>query len=107
MPGLQIYSRRLWSAKNFAGALSLFNPGPDLYVIRTVTVYFGGITNCSFSLQDENGTGVLVDELGPLTHSYMIWPDIRLMWAPGTTWSCNTTFGADLSGHGYQLTPPT
>jgi len=105
MPARQIYSRRLWSVPNFNGAYGLVNAGPDLFIVRTVTVYNGGLAQCEFFLLDENNVALLEAQVGVLSQRYVIWPDIRLMWPPGTTWNLSTTSPVDMSGHGYALTP--
>jgi hypothetical protein len=102
----QVYSRRLWSAANSSGTLSLVNPGPNLYIVRTVTVYYGGLAATDFGLNDENNAAMLYVALNAGATIYTSWGDIRLVWPAGATWTIVTTAGVDTTGHGYELTTP-
>lgn len=103
---LQIYSRRLWNVRNFAGGFSLLNPGPDLYIVRTVTAYWGGLSSATFALVGPIGEVMLFAELDPTGTVNMVWDGLRLVWPAGETWELQSSFGLDMTGHGYQLTPP-
>jgi hypothetical protein len=103
---LQIYSRRLWYIKNGAGNTALYNPGPNLYVVRTVTVWYGALSANFWSLQDENTVDMLVNTSDGLTYDFQVWNDLRLVWPAGATWNVHSDFGADSTGHGYELSPP-
>jgi hypothetical protein len=100
-----VYSRRLWSAANSSGTLSLYNPGPNLYIVRTVTVYYGGLASTDFGLNDENNAAMLFVALNAAGTIYSFWGDIRLVWPAGATWTIETTAGVDTTGHGYELSP--
>ena len=84
----------------------MLNPGPDLYIVRTVTVFYGGLGIDDFGLNDENGVGMLQATLGPATSPSQVWNELRLVWPAGATWTLSTNLGTDMTGHGYQLTPP-
>lgn len=102
----QVYSRKLWSIKNFAGDETLVNPGPNIYIIRTVTLWYGALQLNFFSLGDENHTVMLQNSSVAAEYDFQIWNELRLVWPAGLPIHIHSDFSMDCTGHGYELTVP-
>lgn len=101
-----VYSQRFASVRNYAGTLDILNDSANVYIVRTVTAYYGGLGACNFGFNDENDAGMLSALLGPATNPLAIWSDLHLVWVPGVTWQLSTNLGTDMTVHGYALGPP-
>ena len=80
-----------------------------MFVYKTITVAFYSASAQSFNIQDEIGAVLIEQDWPTLTSGAafrsQLWNDLHLVQAVGQTWDLYCSLGADVSIHGYSLTP--
>lgn len=105
-----IYSTRFGVWKNEAGSVSVQNLTQNVWIVRTVTMYFGGLGLQQATLQDLN-TGAVwyAANNGGVPGPWNYWWDERIVVLPGETegfkWVTEYSAGIDVQVSGYSLVP--
>lgn len=104
-----IYSTNFVSAVGLVGALTVPNPGPNVYVLRDMDVYATGVLSAPFTvvwLHGVNGQAIWYRQWQPGAQEWDGWRGRQVI-EPGTSFDVRADNGpVDVTVSGYVLTAP-
>lgn len=101
-----VYSATLDESVNLTGNRIVTNATGNLWVVKSVCVYCGGITPGSFKLFGVGGNVAVYGQLGTGFTPYIHFADLRVTIPPGDQLQYGTDVGMDVGVYGFELSLP-